>query len=991
MYNQEYVIGQLDGNETILSDINQNSVSESTTREMLIMPTVASYNLRSLIPKINNFKDDILERGIDCAFLSEIWENSESEKHQYELEKLFQLHGLQYFSSTRPKNKKGVSYGGTAVVVNLKNFTCERLPLKTPSNLEIVWCLLRPRVKTTKFKRIIACSFYSPPSKGKNSVLFDYIITTLHSLYAKYPESAIFLGGDRNQMNIQPLLNCGLKLKQMVCQKTRGNSILDIIVMNTGSLYHNAIIAPPINPDDPKSGVPSDHFVPICIPHTDRYSRPPRNDRIIRYRPLPESAIKNFGQWIVKENWQAVDSKLSPSEQVTAFENLVNTKLDELCPIKVLKLSNMDKPFITTHLKSLKRQRVREYRKNGKSPKYHALAKKFNEGFKTEAKKYLDKNVTALKESKPGKAFSALKRLGAQLGDCVDEVNTFTLPCHDDQNFSSKKSAEVIASHFAAISQEFPPLKVESLPVRVKNCLAHPGAPPEITDYQVYKKILAAKKPKAGVPSDLPKIITQEFAVELTEPVRKIINSIIVTGEWPEQWKMEYITPLAKIPQPQTEDDLRPISLTAFFSKVTEHFVVSWLMEYIKDKIDMRQYGGIKGSSITHYLIEFINFILMKQDDNKKTAVLTCMIDFSKAFNRQNHHILVTKLCDMGVPGWLLRIIIGFLSDRKMLVRYKGESSSVKTLPGGGPQGTLLGLLLFLVLINDAGFESSRSNLKSLNELHLKYVDDFTLAESIDLTSQLKKDENATLPTSYHERTGHILPTENSKVYSQLTKTKEYAYLNDMKINEKKSKLMVFNPCSSMDFLPQFKIGNDELQVVEQLKLLGVCINTDLKWHTNTETMIRKANSKLWIIRRLKNLGAKQEDLIDVYCKQIRCHLEFAAPVWQGAITQAERADIERVQRCAFRIILGDEYDCYDNALRVLGLEDLEKRRVKLCLNFALKAAKNEKYQHWFQRKFKTVNTRSKSKFCAVNAKHARFERSPISYLTQLLNHYYET
>ena len=159
MYNQEYVIGQLDGNETILSDINQNSVSESTTREMLIMPTVASYNMRSLIPKINNFKDDILERGIDCAFLSEIWENSESEKHQYELEKLFQLHGLQYFSSTRPKNKKGVSYGGTAVVVNLKNFTCERLPLKTPSNLEIVWCLLRPRVKTTKFKRIITCSF----------------------------------------------------------------------------------------------------------------------------------------------------------------------------------------------------------------------------------------------------------------------------------------------------------------------------------------------------------------------------------------------------------------------------------------------------------------------------------------------------------------------------------------------------------------------------------------------------------------------------------------------------------------------------------------------------------------------------------------------------------------------------------------------------------------------------------------------------------------
>ena len=51
---------------------------------------------------------------------------------------------------------------------------------------------------------------------------------------------------------------------------------------------------------------------------------------------------------------------------------------------------------------------------------------------------------------------------------------------------------------------------------------------------------------------------------------------------------------------PESEDELRPISLTAYFSKVTEHFVVMWLMEFIKDKIDFRQYGGIKGNSITH-------------------------------------------------------------------------------------------------------------------------------------------------------------------------------------------------------------------------------------------------------------------------------------------------------------------------------------------------------------------------------------------------------
>ena len=76
------------------------------------------------------------------------------------------------------------------------------------------------------------------------------------------------------------------------------------------------------------------------------------------------------------------------------------------------------------------------------------------------------------------------------------------------------------------------------------------------------------------------------------------------------------------------------------------------------------------------------------------------MVDFSKAFDRQDHTILITKLSDMNAPGWLLRIVISFLTNRKMVVRYKGALSGPKELPGGGPQGTLLGLLLFLMMLD---------------------------------------------------------------------------------------------------------------------------------------------------------------------------------------------------------------------------------------------------------------------------------------------------
>ena len=99
-----------------------------------------------------------------------------------------------------------------------------------------------------------------------------------------------------------------------------------------------------------------------------------------------------------------------------------------------------------------------------------------------------------------------------------------------------------------------------------------------------------------------------------------------------------------------------------------------------------------------------MNFILYNQDSPEPTAILACLVDFSKAFNRQDHSIIITKLSDMGVQPWLLKLVISFLSNRKMVVRYKGEVSSIKELPGGGPQGALLGLLLFLVLVTDIGF-----------------------------------------------------------------------------------------------------------------------------------------------------------------------------------------------------------------------------------------------------------------------------------------------
>ena len=78
--------------------------------------------------------------------------------------------------------------------------------------------------------------------------------------------------------------------------------------------------------------------------------------------------------------------------------------------------------------------------------------------------------------------------------------------------------------------------------------------------------------------------------------------------------------------------------------------------------------------------------------------------------------------------------------------------------------------------------------------------------------------------------------------------------------------------------MPEINLDEHELEVVDEIRLLGLILRSDMKWTSNTENMITKANKRLWMLRRLKNLGANSIDLVEVYTKQIRCVLELAVP-----------------------------------------------------------------------------------------------------------------
>jgi len=116
-------IQQLDGNDS-LSSSNSSIILTKIDRHQtaLALPIVATYNLRSLLPKVNSLKTDLIEREIDVAFLQEIWEDRSNNNYKQEVEKMFEENGLLYKSCPRPKTSKA-AYGGAALIVNTKKFT----------------------------------------------------------------------------------------------------------------------------------------------------------------------------------------------------------------------------------------------------------------------------------------------------------------------------------------------------------------------------------------------------------------------------------------------------------------------------------------------------------------------------------------------------------------------------------------------------------------------------------------------------------------------------------------------------------------------------------------------------------------------------------------------------------------------------------------------------------------------------------------------------
>jgi hypothetical protein len=611
--------------------------------------------------------------------------------------------------------------------------------------------------------------------------------------------------------------------------------------------------------------------------------------------------------------------------------------------------------------------------------------------------------VTEMMTEAPGKAYRAMKKLGARPGDCDMEAG-FSLTTHVEENLSPKESVERFADYFSKISQEYLPLDINRLSESVRNKLQAPvniREIPKIEAYQVWETMKKGRKTKSSVPGELPARLRHEFGPELAEPAAIIFNQIASTGIWPDHWKEGSAIPLKKVPDPKDEAERRLIEITHYLSLQMEKIVLQWLLGYISEKLDRDQFGGAKGHSVAHYLIEIMNFVLYNQDLSEPVSTMLTAVDLHKGFNKVSHQKTITILAtDMEVPGWLLRIVANYLSGRSLKIRYSNETSTCRQMPGGTAAGTILGLNLFLVLFNGAGpkpnpigigqqITQPLSKRRPIAKAKVKWIDDLTVCTAIDLKSSLvTEDRPVPRPLQYHARTEHRLPRHLNPMQDEIDKLTKYTDSHLMAINKQKTKAMLCNSRQKWDFIPELNIKGENIDIVDEIKVVGFILRSDLKTSANTSYIISKAYKRMWLLRRLKALGASTAQLLDTLEKQVLSVLWLGAPAWFCLLTQAEKTALDRVAKVGLKIIYGEYYCGFENTIKLSGTSKPTDRLEKMTKRFATKSSQHSKFSKWYHSLPATnICTRGKkNKYTQIRTRTDRYEKSPIPQLTKILN-----
>ena len=683
-----------------------------------------------------------------------------------------------------------------------------------------------------------------------------------------------------------------------------------------------------------------------------------------------------LADWFAVEDWSANIQCQSVDKKANLLMSQILGAVNKYLPTKTIRVASDDEPWYSQALKKLDRRRRREYNKNRRSPKYQNLNKIYIEKLERAKIKYKRNIIDDIKEAKPGEWYSKLKRISR-----YDQGKSELLQVEEISHLSAQEQAERIADKQADISNSYQGVKLED--IQIPPFLE--ADIPQFGQNEVKEYIMWLKSKKSTPSGDIPVKILKEFAHQISIPLCDLINCSLKKGKWADCFKKEIITPIPKEYPVLNMDMLRPISALLSFNKVQEMIFVKMIVQDMSANLDQTQYGNRKHTSISHYLVRMLHRILSETDNNSRRkikAVICTFVDWQQANSRQSHILGVKSFAKNGVRPSLLPLLTSYFQSREMRIKWHGVLSKPRKMPGSGAMGSTIG---------NWEFDSQTNHNADCVPVddRFKFVDDLSLLEVVNLVNigissfNCKVQVPNDLPT--HEQ---FVSPNSLKTQEYLNKINLWTEKQEMIISEKKTKSMIVNFTDKFQFHTRLQLKGQSVQIVEKTKILGTILTNNLSWNENCSNLIKKVNAQMQLLRKVWSFGSSCQEMVHLWKVFCRSVLEQSCVSWDSGLTQENRNNLERTQKTFLKLVLQENYQNYNNALKISQLETLDKRRKELTLRFAQTSLADGLLHDLFpiRKKQHNIKIRNKERYKVFHANTERFKNSPILTMQRMLN-----
>ena len=324
----------------------------------------------------------------------------------------------------------------------------------------------------------------------------------------------------------------------------------------------------------------------------------------------------------------------------------------------------------------------------------------------------------------------------------------------------------------------------------------------------------------------------------------------------------------------------------------------------MRKKFFFNKQFGFRNKHSTDYAVPRITDKIQKAIDDRDFSC-GIFLDFSKAFDTVDHAILIKKLECYGIRGNAKNWFTSYLSNHQQTVTVNNITSSPATISCGIPQGSVLGLVLFLLYINDF------HQCFDLFDSHL-FADDANLIYRHKSLSVLEFDIN-----------------------NELNNIDTCLRANKLSLNIEKSNFVIFHPSQRKITLHVKLLINDTSLMKENcIKYLGIMIDSNLNWKSQISCISKIIKRSIGILSKLRYY-VDLSILIKLYYALIYPFLIYGIIIW-GNTYHTTIQPLSVLQKKAVRIMTFSKFDEHSSPpfkkLNIIKLIDLIKYHISIFM-----------------------------------------------------------